>query len=68
MAGEEFFYEDVNGQKGDAHLHADMLDNPAADEKQRCRAIVNQLEAGLSREDVELLFGPIPNELLQRPA
>ena len=68
MPGGEFFHEDVNGQKQDAHLHADMLDNPASNEKQRRRAIVNQLEAGLSREDVELLFGPIPNELHQRPA
>ena len=60
--GQEFFYEQ-NGQKEDADLHDDMLDNKAADEKQRRRAIQNQLEAGLSRDDVEAIFGPIPDDM-----
>jgi hypothetical protein len=55
----EFFYIDEKGLKQDVALHADMLDNKAADEKQRRRAIQNQLEVGLSREDVEAIFGPI---------
>ena len=63
MPGTEFFYTDENGQPQDAALHEDMLDNPEADEKQRRRAIVRQMEAGMSREDVELLFGPIPDDL-----
>jgi hypothetical protein len=44
----------------DAALYADMLDNPVTDEKQRRRAFVNVIKNGMSREDAELLFGPIP--------
>ena len=55
----EFFYLDVLGQPQDAELHAGMLDNREADEKQRQGAMRRQLAAGLTCEEVELLFGPL---------
>jgi len=65
MGGEEFFYYGPDGQKQDADLHSEMLDNPEADEKQRRPAIVNVIKNGMSREDAELLFGPIPSNLFE---
>ena len=60
MARTEFFYIGPDGMRQDAALYADMLDNPVTDEKQRRRAFVNVIKNGMSREDAELLFGPIP--------
>ena len=56
MASQEL-YEIIDGKKQDAHLHGPILDNPAA-ERAVARATAARLMAkGLTRAQVELLYG-----------
>ena len=54
----EFFYLDEEGNKQDADLHAEMLDNPEADALCRRRAHARVIANGMSQEDADNLFGP----------
>ena len=53
----EFFYLDAEGNKQDADMHADILDNPEADALCRKRAHARVIANGMSREDAVMLFG-----------
>jgi len=53
----EFFYLDADGNKQDADLYADMLDNPEADEFCRKQSKARCLANGMSREDADLMYG-----------
>ncbi len=53
----EMFYLDADGNKSDARLYAEALDNPEADAKWQKRAKANQIAQGMSQEDADLIFG-----------
>jgi hypothetical protein len=53
----EFFYLDAEGNKQDADLYADMLDNPEADALCAKRAHARAIANGSSKEDADMLFG-----------
>ncbi len=55
--GTEMFYVDASGKKQDAALHADMMNNPEADEKWRKRSKQGAISRGMSSADADLMYG-----------
>jgi hypothetical protein len=51
------FYVDASGKKQDAALHADMMNNPEADEKWRKRSKQGAISRGMSSADADLMYG-----------
>jgi hypothetical protein len=53
----EFFSLDLNGQKSDAALHGEILDNPEADLANRTDTARRAVVDGMSEDDARLLYG-----------
>jgi hypothetical protein len=58
----EFFSLDLNGQKSDAALHGEFLDNPDADLANRTDTARRAIRDGMDAKSARELYG-IPNEV-----